>query len=143
MIFKIPNATLKNEPALNNNTILRKADCSLLSTTFIKMSKLTLFTWSVSDPFGPDSATSSPLEFTVSNLPLMQKLHLSFGFQSMGSGGGGDNVGCGCGGDVTDNDANGDGVQVSIDFKLFPVSAVMLLELADLCDELVLEISSP
>lgn len=73
----------------------------------------------------------------------MQKLHLSFGFQSMGSGGGGDNVGCGCGGDVTDNDANGDGVQVSIDFKLFPVSAVMLLELADLCDELVLEISSP
>lgn len=46
--------------------------------------------WSVSDPVGPDSATNSPLAFTVSNLPLTQKWHLSFGFQSMGSGGGGD-----------------------------------------------------
>lgn len=48
---------------------------------------LTLCMWSVSDPVsGPDSATNSPLEFTVSNLPLMQKLHLSSGFQSNGSG---------------------------------------------------------
>lgn len=54
--------------------------------------KLTFCMWSVSDPVGPDSATNSPLAFTVSSLPLTQKWHLSFGFQSMGSGGGGDGV---------------------------------------------------
>lgn len=73
--------------------------------------------WSDSDPVGPDSATSSPLAFTVSNLPLTQKLHLSFGFQSMGSGGGGD---------VDSEERSGDDFTIS-NFKFLTVMSVELV----------------
>lgn len=49
--------------------------------------KLTVFAAAAA---AADSATNSPLAFTVSRRPLIQKLHLSDGLQSMGSGGGDD-----------------------------------------------------
>lgn len=45
--------------------------------------KLTLLARSATAIAGSDSGTKSPFAFTVSNLPSMQKLHLSSGFQSI------------------------------------------------------------